>query len=224
MFANFLFAVCYSSINPSAMNQTGHNLANRRPLEPTELPARSNFANRRTLPYVKLRRLLRPVLKLSRATDGPSKRIARIIKAIAGIQGKAIDKACHIDWLYLMAFIETAFDPTTLMLWKFHIIDAEPTMVCMVKFLRKRLLMLAHEEESKNRAARRTVTKHARQTSAVPAMAAALPTAVQATSAAATSATATKPKRTMPARLSKRPAIQVAATKTAKPAKEAKGA
>lgn len=181
------------------MNQTVDDLVNRGPLEPIELPARSYSANRRTLPYVMLRKLIRPVLKLNLAPDGPSERIARIIKAIAGIQDKAINKACHIDWLYLMAFIETALDRTTLMLWKFHVIDVEPTMVCMVKFLRKRLLMLADEEERKNRAARRTVSKHARQT---PPVAAALPTAVQATTA-----TETKPTRTMPARLSKRPAI-----------------
>lgn len=137
------------------MSQTIDTIHKRRPSVVPPRP-QNNWPNRRMPPYNKFRSLLHPILKLKQTTNDPSQQIEKIISAIDRVQDRALRKSCHIEWTYLMSFIETMFDETTLMLWKWHIVDAETTLVGMVKFLRKRLRVLADSQKRKKRLARRT--------------------------------------------------------------------
>lgn len=104
-----------------------------------------------TLPYRVLRHLIQPMLNIDgHSTINTPDQIYSIISTIGKIQEQVAQRACHIDWIYLMPIIERMMDQTTLLLWKWDTTGIEPSFLVLLTFLGKRLQMLVEEAYGTN--------------------------------------------------------------------------
>lgn len=102
--------------------------------------------NRNELPYTELYATIRPLLFLRSMRTDSTKHIRQIIATLTGIFHKARLNGSHIEWNYVIAYIEAMMDKETTALWRWQIADVAPTSMELLKFLRKRLQMLAEVE------------------------------------------------------------------------------
>lgn len=112
--------------------------------------------NRSALPFAEFRAMLRPLLFIRHLKTDSIERIDKIIRKLSTIHAEATQKACHIEWAYPIALVEVMMDKETFLLWKWHILDDEPTFVELLKFLRKRLQMLTADGKMPTKRGRRT--------------------------------------------------------------------